>query len=384
MKKVMMIVLTLVWLLAACTPTVTPAHSIATVIPTVVPTNSVVPTITFTPVSTFTAVSTPTSWPDLANIYDANKRLNHTVNLANAYGIWSNGEWSIMQEKYFNLISLAGFTAVRIPIEFSNHALNVAPYTIDPLFTNTVEWIVDTANHHGLVAIIDMHNYFSLMDDPTNQSERFLALWKQISEHYQSYPNSQVYFELLNEPTRGLNYMKWNDLLAKAIFIIRQTNPLRPIIVDNEATGDPSGTLSLQDLKLPDDPNLIASFHYYRPAQFTHQGADWIPGSHSWLGTTWDGTPQETAVIAYDFNLAASWAKSNKRPIFMGEFGALSTADHTSRVRWITAVRFAAEQNGFSWGYWDFCTKLPGFGVYDIDAQTWYFDLLSALIPINK
>lgn len=373
MNKVVMIMLILVWLLVACAPMVTPLHSFATVIPTFVPTNSVEPIVISTP------VSTSPSWPDPANIFDANKRLNRTVNLANAYEIWSNGEWSIESEKYFNLISLAGFTAVRIPIEFSNHALTVAPYTIDTLFTNTVKWIVDTSNHYGLVAIIDMHNYSSLMDNPTDQSERFLALWKQISEQYQNYPNGQVYFELLNEPNGGLDFTHWNDLLAKAIFIIRQTNPLRPIIVDGEADWSPAG--SLNDLKLPNDPNIIVTFHYYRPAQFTHQGADWIIGSHAWLGTTWEGTPLEMATIASDFDWVAGWAKSNQRPIFMGEFGALSTADQASRVRWITAVRTAAEQHGFSWGYWDFCTRLPGFGVYDIDAQTWHFDLLNALIP---
>jgi endoglucanase len=284
-----------------------------------------------------------------------------------------------MSDKYFDLISSAGFTAVRIPIEFSSHSLSADPYTIDPSFMKTVDWVVKTSNDYGLVAIIDMHNYWDLMSDPNNQSERFLTLWKQISEHYQSYPNGQVYFELLNEPNGNLDSAKWNKLLAKAIMIVRQTNPVRPIIIDGEADWDPSG--SLGGLRLPDDPNLIVTFHYYKPKEFTHQGADWISGAHSWLGTTWDGTPQETAVIASDFNWVANWAKNNNRPIFMGEFGALSTASQASRVRWTTAMRIAAEQRDFSWGYWDFCTRMPGFGVYDIDAQVWLNDLLQALIP---
>lgn len=364
----------LIVLLNGCAPASTPSIPIP---PTYIP-SPILPTYTSLP-PTLTPVPTPTLWPDPSNIVDSNNRLNHTVNLANAYEIWSNGEWSIMSDKYFDLISSAGFTAVRIPIEFSSHSLSADPYTIDPSFMKTVDWVVKTSNDYGLVAIIDMHNYWDLMSDPNNQSERFLTLWKQISEHYQSYPNGQVYFELLNEPNGNLDSAKWNKLLAKAIMIVRQTNPVRPIIIDGEADWDPSG--SLGGLRLPDDPNLIVTFHYYKPKEFTHQGADWISGAHSWLGTTWDGTPQETAVIASDFNWVANWAKNNNRPIFMGEFGALSTASQASRVRWTTAMRIAAEQRDFSWGYWDFCTRMPGFGVYDIDAQVWLNDLLQALIP---
>ena len=75
---------------------------------------------------------------------------------------------------------------------------------------------------------------------------------------------------------------------------------------------------------------------------------------------------------------AASWGKTNQRPIFVGEFGAYSKGDLTSRVRWTAFVRGDLEQRGLSWGYWEFGA---GFGIYDPSAKAWRADLLRALIP---
>lgn len=48
-----------------------------------------------------------------------------------------------------------------------------------------------------------------------------------------------------------------------------------------------------------------------------------------------------------------------------------------SRVRWTRAVREAAEERGFGWGYWEFGA---GFGAYDPVAEAWRPELLAALL----
>ncbi len=335
-----------------------------------------IPTITSTP-ATSPEVSTITpTIQTRADIFSANQRLRRTVNLGNALEAPNEGEWGvILQAEYFRTIAEAGFTAVRVPIRFSAHADEKPPYTLDPVFLARVDWVVQNAIKNGLVVILDMHNYLEIFDDPAGHRERFVALWQQIAEHYQGYPDSQVYFELLNEPNGNLDAAKWNALLVETLAIIRQSNPTRPVIIDPTNWGGADGLSSLQ---LPNDPNLIVTFHYYLPFEFTHQGAEWMAGSDSWMGTTWDGTPDQVATIANDFDSVSTWVAENNRPIFMGEFGAYSKGDQASRVRWTTAVRQAAEERGFSWGYWEFCS---GFGVYDPVANQWREDLLHALIP---
>jgi endoglucanase len=63
--------------------------------------------------------------------------------------------------------------------------------------------------------------------------------------------------------------------------------------------------------------------------------------------------------------------------LFVGEFGALATVDHASRVRWTRWVRQELERLGVPWAYWDFGTD---FGAYDLDRRAWRTDLLRALV----
>jgi len=48
--------------------------------------------------------------------------------------------------------------------------------------------------------------------------------------------------------------------------------------------------------------------------------------------------------------------------VLLGEFGAYSTAEMASRIRWTNFVRQAAEQRGFAGAYWE----LPPVSVYTI------------------
>jgi endoglucanase len=75
-----------------------------------------------------------------------------------------------------------------------------------------------------------------------------------------------------------------------------------------------------------------------------------------------------------------AWGKAHERPIFLGEFGAFEGADLESRARWTQAVARSAEQHGFSWAYWEFCS---GFGAYDPKAKSWRQALKTALLPDN-
>lgn len=118
--------------------------------------------------------------------------------------------------------------------------------------------------------------------------------------------------------------------------------------------------------------------HYYEPFQFTHQGADWVTNSEPWLGTAWSGTPAEQEALQGDLDRAAAWAEAHNRPVFLGEFGAYSTADMDSRARWTAFVARQSEARGMSWAYWEFCA---GFGVYDRAKRAWNVPLLEALIP---
>ncbi|MBN1653432.1 MAG: glycoside hydrolase family 5 protein [Deltaproteobacteria bacterium] len=303
-------------------------------------------------------------------------RLGRGINLGNALEAPYEGKWGVsLDESYFQIIAEAGFNSIRIPIRWSGHAKMEPPYEIDPDFFSRIDWAIEQTLSRNLIAVINMHHYEDLMEQPQSQKERFLALWDQIAARYR-YESVDLFFEILNEPTLNLTPELWNEYLEEAIGVIRKTNPSRLIIIGTALWGE---MFALEELILPeDDRNIIVTIHYYRPFAFTHQGAEWIPWSHLWLNLEWIGDQSDVQEVDYDLKHLQSWSVENNRPIFVGELGTYYRADIRSRIRWTEYVTRQSEQKGFSWAYWEFGA---GFGVYDIARADWNYSLLNALIP---
>jgi endoglucanase len=304
------------------------------------------------------------------------ERLGRGVNLGNALEAPnSEGEWGmVIEDRFFEIIAAGGFDSVRIPIRWDTRAAATSPWTIQPSFFDRVDDLIELAVGQGLAVIIDFHHFEDLYADPAGNTDRFVAIWAQIARHYAAAP-PEVFFELQNEPHDLLTTGAWNTIFPAALDAIRSTNPDRMVIV---GAGSWNSAWELDDLELPDDPALIGTFHMYEPFRFTHQGAEWVAGSDAWLGTTWDGRPQDTEPIVAILDAAESWSDASGVPLLLGEFGAYERADMDSRVRFTTFVRSQAEQRGFAWAYWEFGA---GFGIYDRSGDAWRPELLAALVP---
>jgi endoglucanase len=186
-----------------------------------------------------------------------------------------------------------------------------------------------------------------------------------------------VVFEILNEPNQAID-AGWNALHAEALAIIRKSNLQRNVII-GPAFWNNVGWLDR--LELPkDDRHIIVTVHYYLPMRFTHQGASWTPEYVNLSGVTW-GTPAERRALERDFDAVQAWAKRQKRPILLGEFGAYDKGPIDSRVAYTAAVARAAEKRGWAWAYWQFDSD---FIVYDIDKDQWIEPIRKALIPSSN
>lgn len=310
------------------------------------------------------------------NAFEQNLILGRGINLGNALEAPNEGDWGVfLKEDYFEVISKAGFNSIRIPIKWSAHASKIYPYKITSSFFDRVDWAIEEALVNNLAVIINIHHYDEMISNPDEEEERFLKIWEQIATRYQKY-SSKLFFEVLNEPNGNLTPEKWNKILAKGIKKIRETNPYRTILV---GTAEWGGIGGLNKLELPkDEKNIIVTFHYYNPFNFTHQGAEWVEGSNAWLGTTWSNTEEERNAVINDFNYAISWARSKNVPLNCGEFGAYSKADLNSRILWTAMVSQYAYSEKISFHYWEFCS---GFGIYDLSNKKFIEGLLKALIP---
>jgi len=167
----------------------------------------------------------------------------------------------------------------------------------------------------------------------------------------------------------------WNDVLAENLAIIRASNPTRRVVIGPRRWNSLG---ELDQLALPaTDRNIIVTFHYYTPMEFTHQGASWTPEFANLSGVTW-GTAFDRDRLKNDFAKVAAWAERSKRPILLGEFGALERAGAAQRVVWTDAVARAAEAQGFGWSYWQFDSN---FIVWDMSRDGWVKPIHGALIP---
>jgi endoglucanase len=317
--------------------------------------------------------------PSSANMdaFAYNRLLGRGMNLGNALDAPHEGAWGItLQAQYFQAVKDAGFNSVRIPIRWSAHARSQPPYAIDPDFFDRVDWAIGQVISRNMSAVINVHHYAEMDQDPVGNAPRLIALWKQIAVRYRTCPHSLL-FELFNEPHDNFADHLWNDVLSKLLQTIRATNPRRPIIIGPAYW---NALDHLPQLNLPkNDRRIIVTFHYYKPLQFTHQGETWLPNSEAWQATGW-GSTQERDELRADFEKAAKWAHRYERPLYLGEFGSSQNADVDSRLAWISAVKGEAEKLGFSWSYWQLYSS---FGVYDIETRKWDPRILHVLTERN-
>jgi len=304
----------------------------------------------------------------------ANQPFHRGANVLGYDPYWTDASKRRFEWRHFGEIRRAGFDFVRVNLQAFKYM--DAQNRLQPQWLAKLDDVVREAQKAGLGVILDEHDFDKCSTDVDLCRTRLSAFWQQVAPRYSRAPRN-VAFELLNEPHDKLNGEPWNRLFAELLGIVRQTNPDRIVVVG------PSHWNSLNDLpllRLPPDPNLLVTFHYYEPFHFTHQGATWAGEEVKHLhGISW-GSPGDRAALAVDFDKVAAWAAANHRPILLGEFGAYdkSGTPLDLRVAYIGAVRSEAERHGFAWAYWQF---EGDFVVWDMPNQRWIEPILKALIP---
>lgn len=319
-------------------------------------------------------------------------------------GAWTGGQR--IQPADFELAKAAGFDSVRLPVRFSAHAADAAPYAIEPAFLARVDEVVRWGLDRGLRVVLVFHHYEEIHRDPRGHQERFLAIWRQLAAHFQGAPDG-LYLELLNEPSGQLTAARWNGLLAEALRAIRAIDRRRTVVVGCADWSNPAG---LDGLELPtEETNAIVTFHYYTPHLFTFQGKSAFMGP-SWAttGITWPGPPATPVVAAdgvepwvkawiHDYDTlpaarnpggeawvrdeiarVAAWGRAHGRPLWMSEFTAQDGAPMESRARWMRFVRGELERNGIPWSVWTLDSD-AGSRLYDPRTRRWTVELTQAL-----
>jgi endoglucanase len=342
----------------------------------------------------------PENPPEMKRLTNANSPAHQAarlflrgVNLGNYLEVPPTQTWNVtVSADEFPIMRREGFDHIRVPAGWHHYTGPGPDFMVAPEFFARVDFVVTNALGNGLAVIVNIHHFDAFTSDPSGETDKFLAIWRQVAEHYQSFPN-RLAFELLNEPKDAATTNVMNPIHAKAIAEIRKTNPQRAIFV---GPGQWNQVSELKRLVLPEkDDNLIVAVHCYDPFYFTHQGASWAgPDPRHLRGIQFPGPPSEPLKVeAWDqlrppvrnwieryntlpeeqnpsspsafeekLKLARAWSDYYGRPVHVGEFGCYTTADPESRARFHSEFRRALDEQQLGWALWDWSA---GFRYWD-------------------
>ena len=359
------------------------------------------------------------------------------INLGNVLSAPTEGNWAgAATEQYFIDVANAGFTNVRIPMDFfgartsgSNAAYSVnastnftgsrSDYIVSTTYLNRIEQVIQWGLDNNLIVILDFHGatlksefiYTFDADEseythPTSAKRaadlaKFYAIWEQISNRFKNYSDDLV-FEVINEPYFHISEADMNEINSEVISIVRASggnNTTRKIIITGGTKNSYEAITTIGSQIINNDDYLIATYHYYRPFQFT-KSSDYRFNDNSW------GSNTDKNTVDNEFDVVQNWANGFNPPVavFLGEFGAdnaygfsyqtgdlhLVTAnnspngtgyadggpDPNSRVDFHGYLANAAIDRGFAFSAWDdggkgsktiHLRKDSGLTVYDMD-----------------
>jgi endoglucanase len=272
----------------------------------------------------------------------------------------------------YSLLNNSGFSHCRIGYKMDEAASTGPNYALPSEDLQILQKMVDWCLEEGLIAVVDpVHNWAN--NNNTGGAVAFAAteeeynklgkIWEQVADHFASYDNASVVFEVFNEPHNGHDVAR---IISTSLTSIRSSlgNEERIVIVPGDGFSTRQALIdAFNNDEIPfDDLYLIGTFHYYDPFSFTK-----VSNTNPGYNPVW-GTTAELAQVATDFDAVVSannsWATRNLTeplPIYLGEFGVDNEADNqgSDRKKWLSWIRMQAEARGMSWAHWNMYQNQP-------------------------
>ena len=300
------------------------------------------------------------------------------INMGNVLSAPTEGNWAhAVYEDYFVQLSEAGFTNVRIPVDFysggflnadyslngsqrssiniddcdnnscfssnvntaSNYNGSLEDYQVNEEYLDRVQQIVDWAIAHDIIVILDFHgnnlkqqfiytfqnelingvNYYTSPSSAKRLADinRFKALWRDIANRFKDYSTNSLVFDLINEPYFSVSANEMNDLNLNLIEIIRASgsnNLTRGIVINGGGASSWQVPFEISSDVLSSDDYLIATFHYYQPFNFTASSREQY--------NNFVFSDAQKDLITERFSQLKTWSENNDIPVYLGEFGA--------------------------------------------------------------
>src|SRR4051794_19855904 len=87
--------------------------------------------------------------------FEQNARLGRGVNIIGYDPLWHSRDQARFQERYFKMLTEAGFTSVRINLHAFRQMGSAPDYALPDKWWDTLAWGLNGASAQGLLAILD-------------------------------------------------------------------------------------------------------------------------------------------------------------------------------------------------------------------------------------
>jgi endoglucanase len=186
--------------------------------------------------------------------------------------------------------------------------------------------------------------------------DAFVFLWELFATRFKDVSNTQLSFDLLNEPPNiGNEYGFTRDIhekvMRRTVAAIRAIDPTREIVLD----GLNGGNIAMPELA---DLGVIHSVRGYQPMPVSHWQARWwrdasdapqpvYPGL-KWEGHTWDRT------TLHEYYAPWRAVEAQGVRIHVGEFGCYNKTPNDVAQRWLADLLSLYREYGWGYSLWNF------------------------------
>jgi endoglucanase len=287
-------------------------------------------------------------------------------NLLAKFGEW--GPRAKFEEEDFEIMAEWGFDFARIPMSYWRWASKDNWFKIDEEIIKDIDEVVELGKKYKIHINLNLHRIpgycindrkkepVDLYEDTPENMQKALdgAIfhWKLFAKRYKGISNSQLSFDLINEPPETKDETPHVRVITALVKAIREEDPNRLIVSDGKDVGR-TPLFGIAHL------DIVQSAHCYDPMLISHYKAEWAA---NWLdsskvptwplkdkyGILWDKTYLKTRIID-------PWLPLVKMgvPVHVGEFGCYNKTPHDVAIAWMKDMLSLWKEVGWGYAMWN-------------------------------
>ncbi|OGU28984.1 MAG: glycoside hydrolase [Ignavibacteria bacterium GWA2_35_9] len=291
------------------------------------------------------------------------------------------------EEEDFEIMADWGFDFARIPMSYWNWSSKDDWFTIDEDVMKDIDEVIELGKQYNVHVNLNFHRVpgycingrdqepVDLFEDTPENMQKALDgtvyHWRYFAKRYKGIPNSQLSFDLINEPPKNTNEPRYIEIIKALTAGIREEDPERLIVADGKDIGR-NPILGISDII------SVQSTRGYDPMSVSHYTATWVPEDEfeTFNFPTWpikgdDGKLWDK--VALKEKLIGRWQPLIDQgvSVHVGEWGCYNKTPHDVVLSWMKDILSLWKEAGWGYAMWN----LKGaFGVLNSERADVKYD----------